>query len=330
MWGKRTAGTVIALAALVGACSSSSANRSGPGTPGAPTSTPPTTTAATGASTLFPVGTEERTYVDTSRATKKNGDYDGAPTRTLRVRFYMPTSDATKTVTGAPFPLVVFSHGFTGTPEAYRALLTDIAAAGFVVAAPAFPLSNGDAPGGPDLTDVLNQPADVSFVLDRILAEASTSSSTLHGLIDPEHIATGGHSLGGITTYGVAFNHCCVDKRIDAAVVLSAGAAAFPKDQFFTNIKTPLLDIHGDHDHTANYDSGVASFRRAEGPKFLMTIIGGEHSTEELGGNTPGQQAVANAMIAFFDKYLRGADAGLAALKRVGQTSGLTTLESHP
>jgi predicted dienelactone hydrolase len=286
--------------------------------------------AGAAAPTRYPVGTDQRTYVDTTRRTDKNPNFRGAPTRILRVRFYMPAMNAKALPTGAPFPLVLFSHGFTGTPEVYKPLLSDIAAAGYVVAAPSYPLSSGGSPGGPRLEDVVNQPADVSFVLDQIIAEASSPSSTLHGLVDTARVGVGGHSLGAITTYGVAFNNCCRDKRIDAAVVLSGGAAAFPQDQYFEGIKTPLLAVHGDHDMTANYGSGRNSFRRAEGPRFLMTILGGEHASDELGGTTPGQKAVANAMIAFYDNYLKDKASGVTALRTVAQQKGLTTLEAHP
>src|SRR5690349_8633597 len=42
--------------------------------------------------------------------------------------------------TGRSHPLIVFAHGFALTPERYVALLGAWAAAGYVVAAPVFPL----------------------------------------------------------------------------------------------------------------------------------------------------------------------------------------------
>src|SRR5579864_8232198 len=49
-----------------------------------------------------------------------------------------------------PYPLVVFGHGFAVTPGLYATLLDAWARAGFVVAAPLFPVENANAPGGPD------------------------------------------------------------------------------------------------------------------------------------------------------------------------------------
>ena len=79
---------------------------------------------------------------------------------------------------GAPPPPaarspVVFAHGFAVTPAIYSSLLQSWARAGFVVAAPLFPLSSAGAPGGPDENDVLNQPADMSFVITSLLAESA-------------------------------------------------------------------------------------------------------------------------------------------------------------
>ena len=92
----------------------------------------------------------------------------------------------------APFPTLVFSHGLGGTPESYRPLLEDIAAAGYFVVAPPYPLSNARSPGEPTVADVPNQPADASFVLDQVLA--AEDSSWLAGLVDPDRIGAGGHS----------------------------------------------------------------------------------------------------------------------------------------
>ena len=77
-----------------------------------------------------------------------------------------------------PFPLIVFGHGFAVTPAPYAALLRTWAAAGFVVAAPIFPLGNAHAPGGPDEADIVNQPSDMSLVITRL------ETGRLGGLID--------------------------------------------------------------------------------------------------------------------------------------------------
>src|SRR6202035_5291617 len=74
-----------------------------------------------------------------------------------------------------PFPLIVFGHGFAVTPATYSRLLQSWTRAGFVVAAPVFPLGNARAPGGPNEADLVNQPADMSFVISHMLAATAAS-----------------------------------------------------------------------------------------------------------------------------------------------------------
>ena len=58
--------------------------------------------------------------------------------------------------TRGPHPLIVFAHGFALTPGTYSRLLRAWTRAGYVVAAPVFPLEDANAPGGPDESDLVN------------------------------------------------------------------------------------------------------------------------------------------------------------------------------
>jgi predicted dienelactone hydrolase len=256
----------------------------------------------------------DATYVDTTRSTPAYSTYKGAPTRTIRVELFVPT-------TGGPYPLILFSHGFTGVPEAYNALLTAIAKHGYVIAAPAYPLSNAAAPAGPTALDLANQPKDASFVITKVLA-------ALKGRVDPTEIGAAGHSLGAMTTYGLVFNSCCRDPRIKAAAVESGVMAGFPEAGYFKGIKTPLLALHGDHDETLQYSKGLAAWENAEGPKYFVTLIGGTHSSDELGGTDARQQALTNAIVDFFDCYLKNRAGSLLNLRMIAQTAGVTTLRT--
>jgi dienelactone hydrolase len=323
---------MVRLPAALAACALVLAGcTSGATTATAPATTPPTSAAATTTTAPRPasydVGTREMTFVDTTRPTQKNNTYPGAPSRTIRVRFYYPSEHGVPATAGAPFPALFFSHGHNGTPEGYAALLEAFARAGYVAVAPAYPLSNQASPGGASVADLANQPKDASFVLDRVLRD-SKETSWLRALIDPTRIGAAGHSLGGLTTYGLVYNSCCVDSRIKAAAVLSGVAGGFP-GKYFTNIDTPLLAIHGDQDGTVPYTAGSDAFRQANRPKFFLTILGGSHSGEMRGGTTPGQRVVTQSMIAFFDHYLRGVGS-LETLRNAATKPGLTTFEAKP
>nr|BFE71822.1 hypothetical protein GCM10020092_051230 [Actinoplanes digitatis] len=69
------------------------------------------------------------------------------------------------------FPLVLFSHGLTSRPEDYEAILARWARAGFVVAGPTYPRTSYGAADF-DALDIVNQPADASFVIDSLSAPA--------------------------------------------------------------------------------------------------------------------------------------------------------------
>lgn len=317
---------ITALVFAAAACSSSGSKPAATAAPApAPAATVATTTTTAAVARLasYDVATKEETYVDTSRATAPNHTFKGAPTRTIRVRYYYPTEHQ-----GAPFPMIVFSHGWTASPEIYQNLLKPFARAGYVVVAPAYPLSNTNAPGGPIVTDLGNQPKDASFVIDRVLAE-NAGRGWLHGLVDPNRIGADGHSLGAFTTFGLVYNSTCGDERIKASVEMSGIAGGCP-GQYFTGRNVPLLGIQGDHDELVPYGGGHDSWSKASSPKFFLTILGGKHVTEELGGTSVGQQIVIKATIAFFDRYLRDDDAALARLTNVATHAGVTKFETRP
>ncbi len=187
------------------------------------------------------VGMRSYTFVDASRPTAANGSFPGAPTRTLRTLLLYPAvgdPNGPAVANAKPirrrdgFPLIVFSHGFGASGPAYEFLLEQFVREGYVIAAPTFPLSSAGAPGGSDGGDYINQPGDVSFVLTSVLKVARMDPS-LRRTIDRHDVGAFGHSLGAITTLGVATNSCCVDHRIRAAVSFSGIELPFPGGSFF-------------------------------------------------------------------------------------------------
>ena len=165
-----------------------------------------------------------------------------------------------------PFPLILFSHGLTSEPSAYAALLTAWARAGFVVAAPAYPHTSQGA-GDYDPVDVLNQPADASYVITRMIA-----LDTENGRINPARIGAAGHSAGGITTIGMFSGDR--DHRLAAGIVL-AGRQVFRVP--FAGPPAALLFVHGKLDRTVPYADGLAAYRAVPWSRAMMAVTKGGH-----------------------------------------------------
>ena len=130
----------------------------------------------------YEVDLYQEIMVDESRTTPVNGDYAGSAQRALEVHVWVPKSANTKS------PLIIYSHGFVSTWRGGAYLAEHLASRGYVVAAPDFPLTNWYAPGGPNITDIVNQPGDVSFIIDTILKQSSSKHHRLFELVDSKKI----------------------------------------------------------------------------------------------------------------------------------------------
>jgi dienelactone hydrolase len=221
---------------------------------------------------------------------------------------------------GGPYPLIVFGHGFALTPGTYARLLSAWAKADYVVAAPEFPLERADAPGGPDESDLVNQPRDLSFVIGRLLGLRA-----LAGKIDAARIAVAGHSDGAETALAVAYDRRFRDPRVRAAIILSgaelAGMGGFPRHG------PPLLAVQGTADPINAAGATAAYFGLAARPKFLLWLVGASHLppyTEE----EPQLGIVERVSIAFLDHYLKGRP--LHALATAAHDGGLARLVADP
>jgi dienelactone hydrolase len=214
--------------------------------------------------------------------------HDEARGRPLPTTLYVPES-------GATAPLIVFGHGFWGHPRKFTRLFARWVDAGYVVAAPAFPHTNDENPPPYLIEDVANQPADVSFVLDELLAR---------GLGDAERVGAGGFSLGAETALAVGLHPRYADPRV-RAVVAVAGALFHPDFAADVLRALPLLLVHGAEDTKKDrLREALKVYEAAQEPKELVTIEGAGHGICQDDGQ-PHATRVAECTTAFWDRYLR-------------------------
>jgi fermentation-respiration switch protein FrsA (DUF1100 family) len=256
----------------------------------------------------YAVGFRGLSFTDTSRG------------RTLQTSVWYPSASAR-----GPFPVVLFSHGLTGLPSDYTGLLTRWAAAGFVVVAPTYPNTNRRA-ANVNAEDVVNQPADASFVLTSVLRLASGSRDPFFALLDGAHVAAAGHSLGGITTVGL-FSVCCRDGRLAAGVVLAGNSIGFGDQP--AQPGRPLLFEHGASDHIVPYQSGRHTYDTTPAPKAFVTFDAAGHFDPYLKATARSFDVDVATTLDFFRWTLRGDPAGLTALQRDGSVSGVSRLEDR-
>ncbi|MGH8979079.1 MAG: alpha/beta hydrolase family protein [Acidimicrobiia bacterium] len=217
--------------------------------------------------------------------------------RTLVTTVLVPDGDG-------PFPLVVFAHGNGGHARKTTMLLDAWTRAGYVVAAPAFPLTNDDVHPRV-IGDYVEQPADITAVIDNVLADSEAASGPLAGAVDADRVGVAGHSLGGGSMYGLVADTCCRDDRVDAVIALSALRLPF-RDGRAVPSDLPLLVVHGTADTSVPYDSGRAAFDAWAGPKWFLTLFGAPHSAAYEDPPTAWDAIVEEATTLFWDGELRG------------------------
>jgi dienelactone hydrolase len=220
-----------------------------------------------------------------------------------------------------PFPLVVFAHGFALTPGVYAGLLDTWARAGYVVAAPLFPVENANAPGGADQSDLANEPRDLSFVVSRLTA----ATGPAHGLVNPTRIALAGQSDGAVAALEAAYDPRYLDRRVDAALILSG--ATFSGFDGPPAGPPPLLAVQGTGDPINSPATTARYFQLMRRPKFLLWLLGASHLPPYTTADR-WATVVDRATTAFLNHTLRGAP--LRPLLEAGTQPGVARIVSDP
>jgi predicted dienelactone hydrolase len=100
---------------------------------------------------------------------------------------------------GGPYPVVVFSHGFSANAVWYSHLPEHLASHGFVVVAP----EHVEIDWLQNAASVIQRPRDVTTSID-YAEDSNAPGGALEGLLDLTQIAVVGHSFGGYTALAAA------------------------------------------------------------------------------------------------------------------------------
>lgn len=294
--GTSAAALIAAVALFAAGCGDDGADRATPSTTISASGVATTTTSPTTVTTVtsppvvtttqaptgppFDVESTATSFVDASRILPAGAQTEQEPVREIDVWIDAPLTDE-------PRPLVILAHGLTGHPRSHQMMRTHLAAEGFVVVAPAFPLTNTDVAGGfANAGDTEQQVRDVTFLIDTVLADPD-----LGPRIDQARIGMVGHSLGGLTTAGAALAPTG-DERISAAVVMSAGFGQARPD-------VAVMVVHGDRDLVVPYESSETSYSILTGRRMFVTLVGGDHSAGILDDSTDLGDALRGLSTAF-------------------------------
>jgi dienelactone hydrolase len=194
-------------------------------------------------------------------------------------------------VSDGAHPVVVFSHGFTGTFTDYTFLFEDLASRGYVVAsvdhtyeATAVEFPDGrleKSVFGSHLANLVRSDAptlafavsvrldDLTFVLNELERLNAESDSQFRAKLDLSRIAIAGHSLGGLTAILSVEN----EPRFKTGIVLDG---VLP-DYLATPTKTPILTVAAGRERWNENDCQLWTALR--GPRMAVNLKGADHLT---------------------------------------------------
>lgn len=247
------------------------------------------------------------------------------------------TRDAQPLLKDGPYPLVIVSHGYTGSRLLMTYLTENLASKGYVVVAIDHMESTfRDAAGFP--STLLNRSLDDLFVLKEISRlGTSGSGSFLSGLVDANSTALVGYSMGGYGAVNVAgagysaqavqfFSsmaggsksleqrmmgnpnfQASIDPRIKVIVAFAPwGMQRGVWDaEGLAGIKIPSLFIAGSEDDISGYEKGTKAIYEGaiNSDRYLLTYINARHN---VAPNPPPVDAMQPGL--HIDEYLRYAD----------------------
>ena len=246
------------------------------------------------------------------------------------------TRDAKPSISDEAYPLVIVSHGYTGSRYLMTYLTENLASKGYVVVSIDHTESTFRDAAGFSST-LLNRSLDVLFILNEITELSQQDNSFLKGLVNTDRTALIGYSMGGYgainvagagyspqaaqffssisngskalqkRTMGNAEFEASIDPRIKAVVAFAPWGMTRGvwNTEGLAGIKIPSLFVAGSKDDISGYEKGTkAIFDGAiNSDRYLLTYINARHN---VAPNPPPAESLEPGL--HIDEYLRYAD----------------------
>ncbi len=262
----------------------------------------------------------------------------GSPDRPI-IPFTFPgraTRNVSPLHTDGPYPLVIVSHGYTGSRYLMTYLTENLASKGYVVVSIDHTESTFRDAAGFNST-LLNRSLDVLFVLNEIARFGEEKGSFLSGLANVNMTALIGYSMGGFGVINVAgagysteaaklFSamsggstalevrvvgnqefEASLDPRIKAVVAFAPWGMqrGVWNEEGLAGIKIPTLFVAGSEDDISGFEKGTkAIFEGAiNSDRYLLTYLYARHN---VAPNPPPAESLQPGL--HIDEYLRYAD----------------------
>ena len=217
--------------------------------------------------------------------------------------------DAMPSAIGAPYPLIIISHGYPGNRFLLSHLAENLASKGYVVAS----IDHTDSTYDNQLafgSTLINRPLDQKFVLDEMARITADPDSFLHRLVNADETGLIGYSMGGygaVISAGGGLAPSAIDATWSAPLCTlamhesgSESHAALPDPRFKTviafapwgmsqgawspatlaGIKIPMLIIAGSVDDVSGYEDGPRAIWKAavNVDRALLTYENANHN----------------------------------------------------
>ncbi|MFC5625801.1 alpha/beta hydrolase family protein [Algoriphagus winogradskyi] len=263
---------------------------------------------------------------------------NGSPTRPLIPFTFLgrATRNAKAVYEKEPFPLVIVSHGYTGSRYLMTYLTENLASKGYVVVAIDHTEATFRDAAGFQST-LLNRSLDDLFVLNEMARLSEDQESFLKGLVNADNTALIGYSMGGYGAVNVAGGgyspqavqlfggmtggskallrrsvgnpefEASIDPRIKVIVAFAPWGMqrGVWNAEGLAGIKIPSLFVAGSKDDISGYEDGTKAIYEGaiNSERYLLTYIDARHNTAP---NPPPAEALEPGRP--IDEYLRYAD----------------------